>query len=98
MGEDEKIVEIRKKVLKAELLVSVVDVLSPETGRAVVDVVVDDIDVDGCVAIVAVPAGLCCAAALPATDAAGCIVVLYMLNLPYCRPERLVQGWVSTSP
>jgi hypothetical protein len=66
---------------------------------AVVDVDLGDLggaeDVGG--AILAGPAEPYCAAALPATDAAGG-VVLYMLNLPYYRPVRLGLGWASSSP
>jgi hypothetical protein len=44
------------------------------------------------------PAEPCCAAALPATNAAGVDVdVLYLLDLPICRPVRWVLGWVSSS-
>lgn len=42
-------------------------------------------DVEVGIGSVAVPAGPCCAAALPATDAV-VVVVLYMLVVPVCRP------------
>jgi hypothetical protein len=39
-----------------------------------------------------------CAVALPAADAAGDVVVLmYLLDLPICRPARWVLGLVSSS-
>jgi hypothetical protein len=44
------------------------------------------------------PAGPNCAAALPATDAAGDVDVLYLLDLPICRPARWVLGLVSSAP
>ena len=44
------------------------------------------------------PAEPNCAAALPATDAAGVdVVLMYLLDLPICRPARWVLGWVSFS-
>jgi hypothetical protein len=41
-----------------------------------------------------------CAVALPAADAAGDVVVvvlMYLLDLPICRPARWVLGLVSSS-
>ena len=69
--------------------------------------VMDGSGVDGCDGVVGVysrsqtessgPAEPNCAAALPATDAAGVVVLLYLLDLPICRPARWVLGWVSSS-
>lgn len=71
--------------------------LCPETGWVVPAVDFGVVDVVRIGANLAGPAEPCCAAALPATDAAG-DVVLYMLNLPYYRPVRWVLGRVSFFP
>ena len=57
----------------------------------------DLIDVEVGNEIVAVPAGPCCAAALPATNAV-VVVVLCMLVVPGYRPALLVLEWVSFVP
>jgi hypothetical protein len=54
-----------------------------------------DVEVDS--EIGAVPAGPCCAAALPATDAV-VVVVLCVLVVPGYRPALLVLEWVSFVP
>jgi hypothetical protein len=104
----ETIEETQTKELTGVLPGNAADELCPETNSVVVHaaaaevvvvaVVVEvEVDEDDVGANLAGPAEPYCAAALPATDAAG-VVVLYMLNLPYYRPVRWVLGWASTSP
>lgn len=71
---------------------------SPVDAGVVTSPVRDLIDVEVGIGILAVPAGPCCAAALPATDAVVVVVVLYMLVVPVCRPALLVLEWVSFFP
>ena len=70
---------------------SVVDVLCPVKACCDDVVVVVEISHSRNSAGPAVPN---CAAALPATDAAG-VVVLFLLDLPICRPVLWVLGWES---
>lgn len=69
---------------------------SPVEAGVVTSPVRGLIDVEVGNGIVDVPAGPCCAAALPATNAV--VVVLCMLVVPVCRPAILVLGWVSFDP
>lgn len=99
MGEVVIVVETQRSVCLVEVpngdLVETIDVVETQKlgcldeNRVGAEVVTSParglVDVEVGIESVAVPAGPCCAAALPATDAVG-VVVLYMLVVPVCRP------------
>jgi hypothetical protein len=108
-GEVLIVVETRRLVCLVELLrfdLDMVDVVGTQKLECLDENPVDAevvtsparglVDVEVGNGILAVPAGPCCAAALPATDAV--VVVLYMLVVPVCRPALLVLEWVSFVP
>ena len=103
MGEVVTVVETRRLVCLVELpsgVLDMVDVLETQTlacldenpvdAGVVTSPVRDWLDVEVGNGIVDVPAGPCCAAALPATDAVVVVLVLCMLVVPGYRPALLV--------